>query len=120
MERKPCSLCSSPADFSLAFHLSTLAVRPRGQKCTQPVLLCNACMQNAIASLVATPLQQLQQPLTDAYTRFAQHSTSQAQSLSLSDFADEVHQGGTSEVSCRPRLIACNSRKFTHQSDGGE
>jgi hypothetical protein len=68
MERKSCSLCPRPADFSLAFLVSTIGVRPRGQKCTQTVPLCKSCLSDAAPCLASTPLQDLQDPLRDAYT----------------------------------------------------
>src|SRR4051794_5047787 len=116
MERKPCSLCSAPADFSLAFHLSTVGQRPRKQKCTQTVLLCNSCIHDASDSLALSPLEHLQQPLTSAYTRFTAHARSQSDPVSQSSITAEAHQGGECGVCCRPRLIACNSRHYDEAS----
>ena len=47
MDRKSCSCCTRPADFSLAFLDSTIGVRPRGQKCTKTVPFCKSCLSTA-------------------------------------------------------------------------
>jgi len=112
MDRKSCSLCPRPADFSLAFLVSTIGVRPRGQKCTQTVPLCKSCIRDAAIFLGSTPLQDLQQPLRDAYTALGGDSPASSASAGRCPAAAEVHQGGTA-LSCRLCLIACNSRKFT-------
>jgi hypothetical protein len=115
MQTKLCIRCSRPAEFSLAFLLSTVAVRPRLQKCSQSILLCQSCIHDAIHSLGATPLNQLHQPLTNAYTAIANNSGASAYAANQSVSAEEAHQDDADGVSCRPRLIACNSRKFTCQ-----
>ena len=113
MHPKSCSRCPRPADFSLAFLVSTIGVRPRGQKCTQTVPLCNSCLRHAIPFLASTPLQPLQEPLTDAYTALGGDSPASCAGARACPLAAEVHQGGEAALSCRLCLIACNSRKFT-------
>ena len=44
METKPCCRCSAPAAFSLALLLSTVGVKPRAQKCSKTILLCQSCI----------------------------------------------------------------------------
>src|SRR5665213_2724661 len=113
MDRKSCSCCTRPADFSLAFLVSTIGVRPRGQKCTQTVPLCKSCLSTAIPFLASTPLQDLQEPLRNAYTALSGDSPASSAGAVACQSADEVHQGGEAALSCRLCLIACNSRKFT-------
>ena len=110
MDRKSCSRCPRPADYSLAFLVSTIGVRPRGQKCTQTVPLCKSCLSTAIPFLAPTPLQDLQQPLKDAYTALCGDSPALSYSVGRCPAAAEVHQGGEAALSCRLCLIACNSR----------
>jgi hypothetical protein len=113
MDRKSCSLCSRPADFSLAFLVSTIGVRPRGQKCTQTVPFCKSCLRDAAPFLASTPFQHLQEPLKAAYTALGGSPTGSTASVGPWQPADGVHQGGEAALSCRLCLIACNSRKFT-------
>jgi hypothetical protein len=115
MDRKLCSRCPRPADFSLAFLVSTIGVRPRGQKCTQTVPFCKSCLRDA-APFLATPFRDLQEPLRDAYTALggAFPALSAAGGHCLAE--GEAHQGGEAAPSCRLCLIACNSRKFTRQA----
>ena len=113
MDHKSCSLCSRPADFSLALLVSTIGVRPRGQKCTQTFPFCKSCIQAAAHFLASTPLQQLQKPLRDAYTTLGGDSPAPSIRAVVCPLADGVHQGGEAALSCRLCLIACNSRKFT-------
>ena len=109
MDRKSCSRCSRPADFSLAFLVSTIGVRPRGHKCTQTVPLCKSCLHDAVPF---TPLQDLEQPLRDAYTALGGDSPASCASVGPCLSAAEVHQGSEAALSCRLCLIACNSRQF--------
>jgi hypothetical protein len=118
MDRKSCSLCPRPADYSLAFLVSTIGVRPRGQKCTQTVPLCKTCFRNAIPFLAATPLQDLQEPLRSAYTELGGVSLPSSACAGPCPSADEDHQGGDAAVSCRLCLIACNSRHGDEVGDG--
>jgi hypothetical protein len=112
MDRKSCSRCHRPADFSLAFLVSTIGVRPRGQKCTQTVPLCKSCLSSAFPFLAPTPLQGLEQPLRDAYTALRADSPALSTGVGPSTSAAEVHQGGDAAQSCRLCLIACNSRHY--------
>jgi hypothetical protein len=105
MQPKSCSRCPRPADFSLAFLVSTIGVRPRGQKCTQTVALCNSCLRHAIPFLASTPLQPLQEPLRDAYTALRGDSPASSAKACACPLAEEVHQGEAAS-SCRLCLIA--------------
>jgi len=71
MEPKPCSRCSRPADFSLALLLSTIRIRPRVQKCSQTIALCNSCIHDVLASSDTSPLTELQQRAITAYAAIA-------------------------------------------------
>jgi hypothetical protein len=53
MDRTSCSRCHRPAEFSLAFLVSTIGARPRGQKCTQTVPLRKSCLSTAVPFLAA-------------------------------------------------------------------
>jgi len=118
MDRKSCSRCPRPADFSLAFLVSTIGVRPRGQKCTQTVPLCKACVRDAASLLASTPLQDLQEPLSEAYTTLSGDSPASSAGLGRCHSAAEVHQGGDAAPSCRLCLIACNSRQIDESESG--
>ena len=48
MKRPLCS-CGKPAEYSLCVLVSTLAVRPRRQKCGRARLLCVACIERLVA-----------------------------------------------------------------------
>jgi hypothetical protein len=115
MDHKSCSRCARPADFSVAFLVSTIGVRPRGQKCTQTVPFCKSCLSDAAAFLASTPLRDLQEPLRDAYTALGGDSAASSARACDCPLAVEAHQGGDAPTSCRLCLIACNSRKFTLQ-----
>src|ERR1035437_7528437 len=106
MDRKSCSRCHRPADFSLAFLVSTIGVRPRGQKCTQTVPFCKSCLSSAIPFLASTPLQDLEHPLRDAYTALSGDSPALCASVGPCQSAAECHQGDEAALSCRLCLIA--------------
>ncbi len=110
MDRKSCSRCSQPADFSLAFLVSTIGVRPRGQKCTQTIPVCKSCIRDAVPFLAATPLQDLEMPLRDAYTALGGIPAASSAGAGPCPLAEGGHQGGDAAPSCRLCLIACNSR----------
>ena len=74
METKPCSRCLRPADFSLALLLSTIRVRPRAQKCSQTIALCNSCINDVLASLATSSLLDLQKAFINAHTSIAGRS----------------------------------------------
>ena len=118
MNRKPCSRCALPADFSLAFLVSTIGIRPRGQKCTQTVPFCKSCIREILPALASTPLQDLRQPLRDAYTALEGVSHASSSGFGPSPAAGEPHQGGVVAVSCRSCLTACNSRRIWRGKDG--
>jgi hypothetical protein len=65
---KPCRMCSNAAQFSLACHLSIIGVaqRPRSQKCSRVVLLCESCIRELCD---CPPRDELRDALRDAYTR---------------------------------------------------
>lgn len=110
MDRKFCSRCPRPADFSLAFLVSNIGVRPRGQKCTQTDPFCETCFRDAIPFRASTPLQDLEQPLRIAYTALGGASLASSACAVPRPSADGDHQGGKAALSCRLCLIACNSR----------
>lgn len=114
MDRMSCSRCSRPAGFSLAFLVSTIGVRPRGQKCTQTVPFCKSCLRDAIPFLAATPLQDLQVPLADAYTTLGEVTTASPATAGPCPRAlmDGGHHRGDAALSCGLCLIARNSRQI--------
>jgi hypothetical protein len=112
MDRKSCNQCARPAEFSLAFLVSTIGARPRGQKCTVTVPFCKHCIRNAAPFLASSSFQDLEEPLRDAYTRLEGGSTPSPVRACACPSAAEVHQGGNTAVSCRLCLIACNSRQI--------
>lgn len=118
MDRKSCSRCTRPADYSVAFLVSTIGVRPRGQKCTQTVPLCKSCIREAAPVLASTPLQDLQEPLREAYTALSRDSRASLADAGPCPSAAEAHQDGEAALGCRPCLIACNSRQFDEQESG--
>jgi hypothetical protein len=64
---KKCEFCGDPAQYSLAFVLSTVGVRPRRQKCSSVVLICNDCIRTLYESDPQMP-EELQTALKRAYT----------------------------------------------------
>jgi hypothetical protein len=64
---KKCEFCGDPAQYSLAFVLSTVGVRPRRQKCSSVVLICGDCIQTLYESDPQIP-EELQNALKRAYT----------------------------------------------------
>jgi hypothetical protein len=53
---KQCCLCLAPAQYSLAFVISTLGIKPRLQKCSPVILLCDLCIHKLSRALaVASP-----------------------------------------------------------------
>ena len=71
MDRKPCSLCGLPSQFSLACLLSTIGQKPRKQKCTRSVLFCVACIRGFCEALATMAPNQLLGSLVKAYTALA-------------------------------------------------
>jgi hypothetical protein len=126
MEAKPCSACGRPADFSLGFLLSKYRTKPRQQKCTTSISYCSGCIQALLAALGSSGPADLIEPLREAYTAFSGHSYDNSKPKSSPDSAahnSELRSGPTTrpapEASCRPCLIACNSRKFTRSTSPG-
>lgn len=110
MDSKSCSRCHRPADFSLAFLLSTIGVRPRGQKCTQTVPFCKSCLSTAIPFLASTPLQDLEEPLRDAYTALGGVSLASSAGVGRCPIGGR----GPPRRRCRPELQALsNSLQLT-------
>lgn len=64
---KKCEFCGDPAQYSLAFVLSTVGVRPRRQKCSSVVLICDDCIHTLYESDPQIP-EELQNALKRAYT----------------------------------------------------
>lgn len=82
---RSCSQCDNPAAFSLCNLLSTVAVSPRQQKCSTASLYCSACIQRLVELLKASEyssLQNLSQPLGEAYTALVTASVSRMESKS--------------------------------------
>jgi hypothetical protein len=67
---KQCCLCLAPAQYSLAFVISTLGIKRRLQKCSPVVLLCDLCIRKLCRTL-AVALPELQDSLKTAYTAIA-------------------------------------------------
>jgi hypothetical protein len=67
VSNKKCEFCSQPAQYSLAFVLSTVGVRPRRQKCSSVVLICDKCIREFYESDPQIP-EELQNTLKRAYT----------------------------------------------------
>jgi hypothetical protein len=75
---KKCEFCSQPAQYSLAFVLSTVGVRPRRQKCSSVVLICDKCIREFYESDPQIP-EELQNALKRAYTTLNSAPTDRAQ-----------------------------------------
>ena len=118
MDHKSSSRFPRPADFSLAFLVSTIGVRPRGQKCTQTIPPCKSCLRSANPLQASTPLQESQTPHTDTNALPGGTVSASSGSGGHCQLADEVHQGGEAALSCRLCLIACNSRQIDELESG--
>ena len=75
---KRCEFCGDPAQYSVAFVLSTVGVRPRRQKCSPVVLSCDDCIQTLYESDPQIP-EELQNALKRAYTALNSVPTDQTQ-----------------------------------------
>jgi hypothetical protein len=75
---KKCEFCSQPAQYSLAFVLSTVGVRPRRQKCSSVVLICDKCIREFYESDPQIP-EDLQNALKRAYATLNSAPTDHAQ-----------------------------------------
>jgi len=67
VSNKKCEFCSQPAQYSLAFVLSTVGLSPRRQKCSSVVLICDKCIREFYESDPQIP-EELQNALKRAYT----------------------------------------------------
>lgn len=115
MDSKPCSRCSHPAEFSLAFLLSTIGRSPRLQKCTKTIALCSSCLLALLQSQACSPLADLNEALRRAYTAFVAGSGEESDSFSRNQqgiTTEDHHVHAAPSVSCRLCLIACNSRQI--------
>jgi hypothetical protein len=66
--------------------------------------------RRATSFLASTPLQELREPLSDAYTALGGALPVSSSGVGPSPTAGELHQGGDAALGCRPCLIACNLR----------
>jgi hypothetical protein len=74
MSLRSCSQCGRPAVVSLCHLLSTVGITPRKQKCGTAIPYCSACIQRLLELLRVSEhsaLQELSQPLSEAYTALA-------------------------------------------------
>lgn len=78
VSNKKCEFCGQPAQYSLAFVLSTVGVRPRRQKCSSVVLICDKCIREFYESDPQIP-EELQNALKRAYTTLNSAPTDHAQ-----------------------------------------
>jgi hypothetical protein len=78
VSNKKCEFCRQPAHYSLAFVLSTVGVRPRRQKCSSVVLICDKCIREFYESDPQIP-EELQNALRRAYTTINSAPTDHAQ-----------------------------------------
>ncbi len=78
VSNKKCEFCSQTAQYSLAFVLSTVGVRPRRQKCSSVVLVCDKCIREFCESDPQIP-EELQNALKRAYTTLNSAPTDHAQ-----------------------------------------
>jgi len=75
---KKCEFCGDPAQYSLAFVLSTVGVRPRCQKCSSVVRICDDCIHTLYESDPQIP-EELQNAIKRAYTTLNSVPTGHAQ-----------------------------------------
>jgi hypothetical protein len=75
---KMCEFCAEPAQYSLAFVLSTIGVSPRRQKCSPVVLICGGCIREFYFSDPQIP-EELQNALKQAYTTLNSATTDHGQ-----------------------------------------
>jgi hypothetical protein len=64
---KQCCLCLAPAQYSLAYLISALGTKPRVQKCSRVVLLCESCIHELCHTPTLTSLEALDE-LKRVYT----------------------------------------------------
>ena len=73
MKRPLCS-CGRPAEYSLCVLVSTLAVRPRRQKCGRAQLLCASCMRELVNKQCHHTASGVLESLRSAYTALVEIS----------------------------------------------
>lgn len=78
VSNKKCEFCGQPAQYSLAFVLSTVGARPRRQKCSSVVQICDRCIREFYESDPQIP-EELQDALKRAYTTLNSAPTDPAQ-----------------------------------------
>jgi hypothetical protein len=78
VSNKKCEFCGDPAHYSIAFVLSTLGIRPRRQKCSSVILICDDCIQTLYESDPQIP-EELQNALKRAYTTLKSVPTAHAE-----------------------------------------
>jgi hypothetical protein len=116
---KPCSLCGRPADVSILLLVSTLRIKPRQQESSPSISFCNACLNLRHEQASPEVLARLADALTRACEALTRHSNEHSDSKGTTDRStapQPVCPGAASDggpgASCRPCLIACNSRQF--------
>lgn len=67
-----CTVCGGKSEFSLNWLISTRQARPRRQKCSRSVILCESCLRNIARSIGTNLAGSLFQSLHEAYTAMAQ------------------------------------------------
>jgi hypothetical protein len=68
---RACGHCSRPAEFSLRFHLATVARSPRRNASLRGISLCSNCLERLILRLSMTVPAQLIEPLRAAHKDFS-------------------------------------------------
>ena len=123
MRPKPCSLCGQLADVSFVVLASTLRVHPRRQQTSPSIPFCHWCVESFLRASLPSVDRNIVSPLTGALTTTYNALTNgiSSQPIQESDtkgsHADQQAVTGTTsadgtEASCRPCLIACNSRHY--------
>jgi hypothetical protein len=118
MSSKPCSLCGQPADISVLLLASTLRISPRQQESSPSVRFCSAClglrheqMSFGVHARLADALTRTCEALTRHSNEHA-HSPNRASGSAMPQpICPEPTNGDGRAASCRPCLIACNSRQ---------
>jgi hypothetical protein len=71
MQRKSCSNCGIPANFSFCFLASTVGQSPRIQGAATAVLFCNACLEALAGAEQAEPLSGIKRSVIEAWKALA-------------------------------------------------
>jgi hypothetical protein len=123
MQPKPCSLCGSPADVSFVILASTLRIRPRRQNTSASVPFCQSCINGVLSNSHFEMVGSHPSPFTDALTNCFGALTKQSsqqinpvETIGVTNAKSQTSSQPTSQedtdASCRPCLIACNSRHY--------